>query len=101
MRLGPKNEAADADHASRLQRHEQQDVWLLAAHSADRRDVIALLVEDGIDLGEIHELLELDRPASLGRERDELIFRDGHELAVIELDPSHHVIGVDSSRRGH
>ena len=62
--------------------------------------MIALLVEDGLDLGEIHELLELDRPAPLRRERDELVFSDGHELAVIELDPSDHVVGFDSPCRG-
>src|SRR6185436_4349970 len=53
VRLGAKDEAPDPDHACFLESLEQQDVRLLGSHPASGRDVIALLVEDGVDLRQI------------------------------------------------
>src|SRR5438477_5649452 len=76
VRLGPEDKPSDPDHPGALHRAKEQRVRLLGAHTPRRRDVIALLVEDGVDVGETHELLDLDRPAPLGSDRYELVVGD-------------------------
>src|SRR5256885_12977495 len=76
MRLRPEHEAADPDHPGGAHGSEQQRVWLLGAPAGDRRDVIALLVTDRLDLSHGRELLDFDRAAPFGSDRNELALRD-------------------------
>src|SRR5216117_1647298 len=58
VRFGPQDEPTDPDHSRALHRTQEERVGLLGAHPANRPDVIALLVEDGIDISEVDELLD-------------------------------------------
>src|SRR2546428_690281 len=100
VRLGAEHEATDADHSRGLHGAKEEQVGLLGAGAADRPHVIALLVEDGIDLRQVHELLDRDRPASLRGDRGQLGLGDRHEVAARELDAPYDVIGFDRPRRG-
>ncbi len=100
MRLRPEHEPADPDHARALHRAKKQRVRLLGSRSADRADVIALLVEDRIDVSEIDEFLDLDRSTALGGDRDELVVRDGHEVPARQLETADHVLPLDWTRGG-
>src|SRR5207245_1898729 len=95
VRLGPEDKPSDPDHAGTLHRAKEQRVGLLGSHSPGGRDVIALLVEDGVDVGETHELLDLDRPAALRSDRHELVVGDSHEVARRHLEAPHDVLALD------
>ena len=102
MRPRPEHETSDADHARHLHGSKQEGVRFFRSGAADRPDVIALLVEDGVDLGEIHELLDLYRSASLRGDRFELSLGHGHEVPARHREASHHIVGLNGRRRvGH
>src|SRR5438874_12180905 len=58
-----------------------------------------LFRSDGVDVGETHELLDLDRPAPLGSDRHELVVGDGHEVARRHLEAPHDVLALDRPGR--
>jgi len=98
VRLRSQHESTDPDHSRALHRSKEERVRLLGTHPADRPDVIALLVEDGVDVCQIDEFLDLDRPAPLGSDRDELVVGDRDKVAAGKLEPSHNVASLDRLR---
>ena len=81
--LGADHDPADGDLARLAHRLEQQPVGLGPA--GGRRQVVGVVVVDRVDLGEIDELLDVDRLGRLGVERVELLGLDQHVAVGREL----------------
>ena len=81
--LRAHHEAGDADLAALLHRALQQRVGL--ERGLVGRDEVGGVVEHRVDVGEVDELLDLDRARRLGVERGELLVGDEHVLTRCEL----------------
>src|SRR5262249_31426166 len=72
---------------------DQQPVGL--RRTGIRGEVVRALEEEWVDLLEVDEVLDLDRPARLGRERLEVLVRDHHVLARRHLVSLHDLLARD------
>ncbi len=77
--LGADHDARDRHLAGLAHRLEQQPVGLGAARPG--REVVGVVVEDRVDLGELDEVLDLDRLGLLRLQRLQLAGLD-HDIAV-------------------
>ena len=78
--LGAQHDAGDRDLVGLLHRPEQQPVRLRRALVGD--EVVRVVVVDGVDLVEVHEVLDVDRARLLRVQRVELVGRDD-DVAVL------------------
>src|SRR5207237_4729580 len=96
--LGAQHEAADPDHPRALHRTEQERIRLFGSHPADRSDVVALLEENGVDVREVHELFDVDRPAPFRRDRVELGVGARLQIAARWIEASRPVFSLATLR---
>ena len=91
--LGAQNEATDADLVGPLHGFAEERVGLRGA--AIRHQVVRARVVDGIDLGQLDEVLDLDRLGRLGIERLELLAGDGDVASLADLESLDDVLPGD------
>jgi len=83
----------DPDLAGLVQGLPEQRVGLRAGLLRD--EVVGLLVQHGVDLLEIDELLDVDRARGLDRDRLEVVVGQDHVAILLVLVPLHDVLVAD------
>jgi hypothetical protein len=94
MRLRPQDEPADADPTGRLHRPVEQHVRLGRLERLGDR-VVGLLEEHRVDVGEVDEVLDVDRPAALRPRAVDLFAREQHDVARVGLHAANDVLPAD------